>query len=343
MDESSTLERWFEQGSPAQRQRAAIVIERRKGASITAIALRLRVHRDTVRRWLARHRRNGLAGLMHGNAHRERRRKFDEAACLAIREVACQDPRVLGENFAVWSLYKLRRHLLRAEVVKGISVERLRQLLERSGGRPPGWRQRLPERLALDAEVAARLQAMEGTAGLRERAAIILAAAEGKPVKAIAVDLMTSGNTVRRWIWRFLASGITALETAPLRGQPVKFPREIRAKIAEVAGRTPRNVGLPREAWSLSSLRAYLVSAGIVSGISVEWLRQIVRQEASSSQPKRARMKGSPSVAQPSPVTRFGARTRAARSGSEFSELARASPAMARSRIARRTAASSAR
>ena len=102
------LNRWLIGGTPAEHQRATIILERQRGVTINTIAARLRIHRDTVRRWLARYRREGASGLSHRNAGHAPCRIFGDAARAAIRAAACAPPATLGCAYRVWSLAKLR-------------------------------------------------------------------------------------------------------------------------------------------------------------------------------------------------------------------------------------------
>lgn len=318
------LREWLVRGSPAQRVRAAIVLERARGASFSAIALRLGIHRDTVRRWLARYQLAGIAGLFHGNAGQDRPRRFDAVRCDRIREIASKAPGEVGEPFSQWSLYKLRSHLVRAGVVEAISIERLRQILQATGGRPASWRGLFPDRIPLAPDTRQELQrvARDPTVGLR--AEIVLAAGEGRPAKAIAVDLGTSANTARRWVRRFIAGGIGALTDSPVRGQATVFTPLVRADIAAIAARPPGELGLSKDRWSLYSLRAYLISHQIVGRISIEWLRQILLRAngptgaplGSLSAPTQVfplPAGGIPPLSRPSPVTGLARNTPATR------------------------------
>jgi transposase len=272
------LQRWFEQGTRSQRVRARIVLERQRGAPIDTVARIVGVHRDTVRRWVGRYHRAGAAGLVHGNAGQLRARRFDSRLREVIRQVASAPPSAVGEAFARWSLYKLRAYLIRTAVVPQISVERLRQILIETEARGVNWRDPFPSRVQVSPEAHLRLRRMARHHVLGGRAAIVLAAAEGRPVKAVAADLGVSENTVRRWIRCFLRGGAPALAKAPGRGQPVVFKPLVRTRIVAIASQSPRILGVARAQWSLASLRQYLVERHIVTSISTEWLRQIIRR-----------------------------------------------------------------
>ncbi len=340
------LERWLERGSAAQRVRAAIVLERERGVALNVIAQRLGVHRDTVRRWLARYRRAGMAGLFHGNAGQERPRVFAAPVCDRIRQVAAAMPGDLGEPFAEWSLYKLRRYLVRAGVVTTISIERLRQILQETGERPASWRRPFPDRVALGVNTRQRLQRMALDPVLGRRAEIILAASEGRPVKAIAVDLGSSANTARRWIRRFVAGGISTLAASPVRGQAVVFTPVVCERIVAVAARCPRELGVDVERWSLYSLRRYLISQQIVERISIEWLRQIVRRATGSTRlPATAAVAAPPATegSLPLPLRALARSTPGARPRSALGERSAAVPRGPRNQTHRAPRADSAR
>lgn len=125
----TALERLADGGSTGIARRARIILARARGLSLTPIALSVGLHRDSVRRWIARFRARGLEGLQHGNAGKPKNVVFDAAVCAEILRRAKMHPRTLGEPFDAWSLYKLRDHLVRTGVVRSICVERVRQLL----------------------------------------------------------------------------------------------------------------------------------------------------------------------------------------------------------------------
>jgi transposase len=116
-------------GSRQARRRARIVLARADGWSLKTIARREGLHRDSVRRSLLRFAQYGVAGLPHGNTGQANNCIFTPSERQEIHRRARLAPRLLGESFSTWSLYKLRDHLIRTGVVESISVERLRQLV----------------------------------------------------------------------------------------------------------------------------------------------------------------------------------------------------------------------
>jgi len=86
---------------------------------------------------------------------------------------------------------------------------------------------------------------------------------------------------VRRILHRFNAQGIDGISWYPFyadhTGQPRVFFADVVERIAEVALAPPKQlIGLNE--WSLPKLRQYLIEQGVVKSISIEHLRQLLRQ-----------------------------------------------------------------
>jgi len=113
--------------------------------------------------------------------------------------------------------------------------------------------------------------------GLARRANIILLSAAGESIPAIAKKVGLHYQNVRKWIHRFIESGVPGLEhRGKGKSRNVKHPPEVRQRIAAVAATHPRDLGCPFDTWSLPKLRKYLMEKKIVSRISVETIRQIL-------------------------------------------------------------------
>jgi len=111
-------------------------------------------------------------------------------------------------------------------------------------------------------------------------ARIILLSRGGMGNGAVAECVGYSAAWVRQIIHRFNDGGIDAITWYPYycaRGGPRKFMADVTEQIAEVALSSPK-VLIGMSVWSLPKLRDYLVAQKIVAGISVERLRQILRQ-----------------------------------------------------------------
>jgi len=207
------LEQIVRDGPASVARRARIILERADGSSLATIARNAGLHRDSVRRWLKRYQCQGVTGLRHGNAGKARNVVFGDAVRDEIHRRASLPPVEQGENFRVWSLYKLRDHLVDRGVVETISVERLRQLLAVQPVSRQFWRpgtQLLPP---LSAEARQRLAELAHTpqGNQARRARAVLAIAEGATVASVATALRLSRNSVRRWLDHFRLGGTSAL------------------------------------------------------------------------------------------------------------------------------------
>ena len=111
------------------------------------------------------------------------------------------------------------------------------------------------------------------------RAQIVLLSAQGMDVPQIAQVSFTSADRVRDVIHNFNSDGFDSLRPKYAGGRPPKFDAEARAAIKQIALARPTDHGLPFSTWSLSKLADYLVAEGVVTDISHEGLRQLLRQE----------------------------------------------------------------
>lgn len=84
------------------------------------------------------------------------------------------------------------------------------------------------------------------------RASIILAA-EGRTIKATAIELGCTWLTVRKWCRRYLESGIEGLKDKPRSGRPQRISADIKAKI----------ISMPAEDHSLNSCRKVAARMGV--------------------------------------------------------------------------------
>lgn len=110
-------------------------------------------------------------------------------------------------------------------------------------------------------------------------ARMILLSQGGLGNAAIAERVGCSGAWVRQVLHRFNDGGIEAISWYPYycaRAGPRKFLADVTEQIAEVALSSPKPL-IGMSVWSLPKLRDYLIAQKIVPGISVEGLRQILR------------------------------------------------------------------
>jgi transposase len=116
----------------AQRQRAQIVLASASHISARQIAEVVRSDENQVRRVIREFNADGMASL-HPRTGGGRPRKIDDATRARIVVIALAHPQDLGEAETHWSLRRLRRYLVRARVVKTISREQLRRVLNDAG------------------------------------------------------------------------------------------------------------------------------------------------------------------------------------------------------------------
>ena len=116
----------------ALRQRAQIIVASDSGVAAGQIAQVLQTDENQVRRVIAEFNADGMDSLRPptGGGHP---RRIDDATRERIRDVALARPGDLGEPATRWSLSRLRRYLIRQRVIKAISKEHLRRLLNKMG------------------------------------------------------------------------------------------------------------------------------------------------------------------------------------------------------------------
>jgi transposase len=143
----------------------------------------------------------------------------------------------------------------------------------------------------MDTVVARRLRPWEGrklkrmkrqkTNGVNAQHARVIRLSRGDVTnRQIAERVGYSPGWVRQIIHRFNAGGIDAIRWYPYYCAPGgsrTFVADVVEQIVQVALSSPvALIGL--SVWSLPKLRAYLIEQKIVEGISLEWLRQILRR-----------------------------------------------------------------
>ena len=110
-----------------------------------------------------------------------------------------------------------------------------------------------------------------------QRAAIVLAAAEGTTNAQIARRLGICEDTVRKWRARFCAEGLAGLTDRPRPGRQRTFAKTAEAEVKALACALPAETGVPLSRWSCAELAAEAVTRGLVEAISPatvgRWLR----------------------------------------------------------------------
>lgn len=119
------------------------------------------------------------------------------------------------------------------------------------------------------------------------RAQIVLLAAQRMPSARIAEVVFGDPDTVREVIRNFNRDGFDSLYPRYRGGRPRTFTLPERQQIKRIALSVPSDLGQPFATWSLAKLADYLVAEGVVTDISHEGLRQLLREEGVSFQALR--------------------------------------------------------
>src|SRR2546422_11366386 len=119
------------------------------------------------------------------------------------------------------------------------------------------------------------------------RAQIVLLAAQRMPAPRISEVVFSDPDTVRDVIHNFNRDGFEALYPRYRGGRPRTFTLPERQQIKRVALSVPSDLGQPFATWSLAKLADYLVAEEVVTDISHEGLRQLLREEGVSFQALR--------------------------------------------------------
>jgi transposase len=142
-DEAARLRRISRQSKVfALRQPAQIILASDSEVAAAQIAQVLQTDENQVRRVIAEFNADGMDSLRPPTRGGHPRR-IDDATRERIRDVALARPCDLGEPATRWSLARLRRYLIGHRVVKAISKEHLRRLLNNMGitaQRTPTWK-----------------------------------------------------------------------------------------------------------------------------------------------------------------------------------------------------------
>jgi transposase len=118
---------------------------------------------------------------------------------------------------------------------------------------------RLSAQSAEQIEALDRLYRSSKDGRLRQRAQIILLAAEKGMVAAqIAGIVRLNEESVRHWLKRYEAEGIEGLKDAPRPGVEPTVTAEYRQQLVAAVRRRPRSLGRPFSLWTLQRLADYL-------------------------------------------------------------------------------------
>lgn len=145
---------------------------------------------------------------------------------------------------------------------------------------------RLSKREREDLQAIVRRQ--RGEARFHRRARMVLLAAEGESISAIARDLGTCRARVGQWLQRFRERRLEGLEDLPRSGRPAEITPLERHQVIATACRAPADFGFQRVLWDHATLAIAVMSAGLVRSVSSRTVGRIL-QEA-EIKPHRVKM-----------------------------------------------------
>ncbi|MEZ0095721.1 IS630 family transposase [Streptacidiphilus sp. EB129] len=114
----------------------------------------------------------------------------------------------------------------------------------------------------------------------RQRAAIVLQAARGRPNAHIARETGLHLDTVRTWRNRFADGRLPALADRRRSGRPARSTAVQIAEAKALACQLPAETGVPLSRWSCPELAAELTARQITDSISASTVRRWLRQDA---------------------------------------------------------------
>jgi transposase len=112
----------------------------------------------------------------------------------------------------------------------------------------------------------------------RRRIEAILLHGAGVEAATIANGLGSHVNTIYSDLRAFEQEGVHCIRQRLMGGAPARLNDEQQREILRLADSSPVDVGLPYGRWSLSKLRQYLLDEGVVSTISREHLRRVLKK-----------------------------------------------------------------
>lgn len=144
----------------------------------------------------------------------------------------------------------------------------------------------LSKRERNDLETIVRRQ--RGEARFHRRARMVLLAAEGESISAIARNLGTCRARVGQWLQRFRERRLEGLEDLPRSGRPSVITSLERHQVIATACRTPTDFGFQRVVWDHATLATAVMSADLVRSISSRTVGRIL--EDAEIKPHRVKM-----------------------------------------------------
>ena len=127
-----------------------------------------------------------------------------------------------------------------------------------------------------------------GEARFHRRARMILLAADGKSISAIARNVGTCRTRVGQWLKRFKEHRLDGLQDLPRSGRPAEITPLERHQVIATACSSPTDFGFQRVLWDHATLAATVMSAGLVRSISSRTVGRIL--EDAEIKPHRVKM-----------------------------------------------------
>lgn len=132
--EKAELVKQRNHGSGFARDRVKIILWSGEGLSCLSIAGKIGCDVRKVRAAIKDFNARGLECLIRGKAKGAEPKFTDDIRKRILREFAI-DPLECGHVFTAWTLPRFRKHLMDCRVVESISIETLRQILDKAGAR----------------------------------------------------------------------------------------------------------------------------------------------------------------------------------------------------------------
>ena len=137
------------------------------------------------------------------------------------------------------------------------------------------------ERVAVEAQLRRR----DLPPRLRERLEMVKAAAPGREMTEIVRWSGRSPRTIRFWLDRFVAVGVSGLADAPRPGRPARADAAYLEALERTVETPPQELGFPFDVWTSPRLSAYRAETTAVR-IAPGWLRALLaRRDVVSGRP----------------------------------------------------------
>lgn len=132
--ESNELKKSLSSTSAFTRDRARIILFSADGKHCEQIAEKIGCETRKVRATIKKFNDIGLKTLERGKA-KGAAPKFDEITKKLMLLHFAKSPRKFGHHFTTWTLPRFRKHLVEQKIVNSISIEMVRQILIKAGGK----------------------------------------------------------------------------------------------------------------------------------------------------------------------------------------------------------------